>query len=381
MTRFCERCQRITVDGNLWCPEVDCPAEERFPVLVYGDFLGDLKITKLMRVWRTAALYEALRGEQKVMVKVAHESEDSEERLKREAAAFQSFQHRGWSPFGWLRSFLPSERPLLPELLPPYPVAAKRPYGEISFRGDTKFYSVFKLAEGKFLSDLMLENPQMWHYDAAWIAITLSEALRPMAAQNRCHLCLTPDMVLVDRDQEGHLRPMLLDLGLIVAGEEIQSIYDWPRMVEPAYTAPELLDRARVKTVTPAADAYALGMLYYELLAGKAGFEHDLRRDDQIRAAVMQNRGSLPVGRPELELAGVVKAVDRAVAPSSRYNNVVEVGAALAAIYGWPPREKRAMPLKGALAIPLAIVLSLVALGSVAYILIQLLPRLLTGAP
>ncbi len=365
------------MDGNLWCPEVDCPAEKGFPVLTYGDYLGDLKITKLMRVWRTSALYEALRGEDSVMVKVAHESEDCQERLKREAVAFQSFQRTGCSPLGWLRSFLPSERPVLPELLPPYPVAAKRPYGEISFRGQTKFYSVFKLPEGKFLSDLLLENPQMWHYDAAWITITLAEALRPLATQNRCHLSLTTDMVLVDIDPEGRPRPMLLDLGLIVAGEEIQSIYEWTHLVEPAYAPPELMDRSKVKTIAPSADAYALGMMYYEMLAGKPGFEYKLRRDDQIRAAVMQYRGALPVGRPELEYAGVVKTVDRALAPASRYNNVIELSSALAAIYGWPPREKRPWPLKGALGIPAVILVALVALGVVAYFLIPLLPRLL----
>jgi len=379
MNRFCERCQRETIDGNLWCPEVDCPAEERFPVLAYGDFIGDLKITRLMRVWRTGAMYEATRGEDKVMVKVAHETEDCEERLKREAVALQSFQRKGCSPLGWARSFLPSERPILPELLPPYPVPSKRPYGEISFRGHTKFYSVFKPAEGKFLSDLMLENPQMWHYDAAWITITLAEAMRPMAAQNRCHLCLTPDMVLVDVDKDGRPRPLLLDLGLIVAGEEIQSIYDWPQMVEPGYTPPDLMDRSRVKAVNPAADAYSLGMIYYEMLAGKPGFEYKLRRDDQIRAAVTQYRGALPIGRPELELAGVVKAVDRAVAPTNRFNNVVDLGSALVAIYGWPPREKRPWPLKAAVGIPVVILVSLVALAVVAYFLIPLLPRLLGG--
>ena len=29
---------------------------------------------------------------------------------------------------------------------------------------------------------------------------------------------------------------MLLDLGLMVAGEEIQSIYSWSRMIDPAHT-------------------------------------------------------------------------------------------------------------------------------------------------
>src|ERR1700694_3382901 len=146
MNRFCDRCQRTTVDGNLWCPEVDCPAEEGFPVHVYGDYLGDLKVTKLMRVWRTAALYEALRGDQKVMLKVAHQSEDSEERLRREAVVLESLQRQAGFPLGWVRSDLPSPRPLVPQLLSPYPVDAKRPYGEISFRGETKFYTVFRPA-------------------------------------------------------------------------------------------------------------------------------------------------------------------------------------------------------------------------------------------
>jgi serine/threonine protein kinase len=360
MNRFCERCQRITADGNLWCPEVDCPAEEGFPVLVYGDYLGDLKVTKLMRVWRTAALYEALRGDKKVMLKVAHQSEDSEERLRREAVALESLRPRG----GWLQSFMSSRRPLVPELLSPYPVYAKRPYGEISFRGETKFYSVFSLAEGKFLSDMLLENPQMWHYDAAWITIGLAEALRPLAMQNRCHLCLTPDMVLVDVDKEGHLRPMLLDLGLIIGGADIQSVYEWPKLVEPAYTAPALLNGARVNSVSPAADVYSLGMLFFEMLAGKPAFEHKLRRDEQIRAAVAQYRGALPVGRPELEFAGVVKAVDRAVAPAGRYNNVVEFGNALSAIYGRVPPEKRPIPGRGWLAyIILGIIGLIIVLG------------------
>jgi serine/threonine protein kinase len=371
MNRFCERCQRVTVDGNLWCPEVDCPAEEGFPVLSYGDYLGDLKITKVMRVWRTAALYEALRGEKAVLVKVAHESEDSEERLKRETMVLESLRERG----RWLKAYRPAPRPLLPALLPPYPVAGKRPYGEISFRGQTKFYSVFQRAEGKFLSDLLLENPQMWHYDAAWITIALSEALRPLASQNRAHLCLTPDMVLVDTDAEGHLRPMLLDLGLLVAGEEIQSIYTWPKMVDPAHSAPELQDRGRLKAVSPAADAYALGILFYEMLAGKPAFENKLRRDDQIRAAVSQYRGTLPVGRPELEVAGVVKSVDKAIAATGRYNNVIEFGNALTSIYGRVPREKRPMPRRTyVLAITMGILL-LVIVGVAAYVLIQLLLR------
>ena len=63
--------------------ERNCPAERGHAVLEYGDFLGDLKVTKLLRVWRTAALYEATRGEEKVLLKVAHETD----RLGRAAEA------------------------------------------------------------------------------------------------------------------------------------------------------------------------------------------------------------------------------------------------------------------------------------------------------
>ena len=104
---------------------------------------------------------------------------------------------------------------------------SKRPYGEITLRGETKFFSVFKHVEGKFLADLLLENPQMWHYHAAWLVIGVAEAMQPLASAGKAHLCLTPDIILVDTDEQGTLRPVLLDLGFIVAGNEIESIYEF----------------------------------------------------------------------------------------------------------------------------------------------------------
>ncbi len=95
VARFCERCKRLTTDGNLWCQDRDCPAEQGYPVLAYGDYLGDLKITKLITVWRTAALYECSRGKQTVWLKVAHSDPESEDRLKREAAFLKVHQRRG----------------------------------------------------------------------------------------------------------------------------------------------------------------------------------------------------------------------------------------------------------------------------------------------
>ena len=375
MDRFCERCERVTQDGNLWCERTDCPAEQGYSILSYGDYLGDLKVTKLLRVWRTAALYEAARGEEIVLLKVAHRSDDCEERLKRETVALESLADNPWFPMSVIKSFLPSGRPLLPVPLSPYPVASKRPYGELTFRGETKFFSIFRYAQGKFLSDLLLENPQLWHYQAAWLTITLANALRPLASNNRCHLCLTPDMILVDIDKEGHLRPLLLDLGLIITGNEMDSLLDWAKIWEPAYTAPELLLNSRTKTVTPTADVYSLGTILYEMLAGKPAFESKIQRDDQIREVVTHHRGTRPLERPELEHAGIAKIVERAIHPNpaNRFSNVLELANALVAIYSKPPTEKRPVPGRLYVLVTLLALISLIVLALAAYILIRLL--------
>lgn len=372
MNRFCERCERVTTDGHLWCERTDCPAEQGYPVFVYGDYLGDLKITKLIRVWRTAALYEAERGKDTVLVKVAHKGDDCEERLKREAIAFASLADKPMPPVAFVKSFFPSPRPMLPVPLPPYPVPSPRPYGEISFRGETKFYTVFRHAEGKILSDLLLENPQVWHYQVAWITIVVAEALKPLAAGNRCHLSLSPDVILVDLDKQGILRPLLFDLGFLLTGNEIESVYDWQKLHEPGYTAPELLTR-RPKSATPSADAYSLGSIFFEMLAGQQAFDSKIDRDEQIREAVTQHRGPVPVQRPELEHAGVVKIVEQALAAAGRYNTVNELASALIRIYGHPPAEKRPYPRRMYVLLITLAIISLAILGVAAFILLQVL--------
>ena len=376
MERYCERCERVTVDGHLWCQDPECPAEEGYALLGYGDYLGDLKVTKLVRVWRTAALYEAERQGLEVLLKVAHPTDECAERLKREALLLEALAPWRSGVAAWIRSFLPSRRDVLPVPLAPYPTRMKRPYGEITFRGEPRVYSVYRHAKGKILSDVLLENPQLWHTYASWIVQTVGESLYPLVANNRMHLCLTPDMVMVEADKEGVLRPMLLDLGLLLDGSENGHLGDWLRLCEPAYSAPELLAGARPEAVSPAADVYSLGMILYEMLAGHPAFETKLRRDDQLREDVTQNRKPLALGRPELEQSGVTGIVERAVAPTGRYANVIEFTRALAKVYSSPPAEKRPIPRRLVVLLVLAAVV-LLAVGILAAII--LLPVLLGG--
>ena len=83
MKRICPLCERISQDGNLWCQEQHCPAETSPVIMGYGDFLGDIQVIRLLYVIRTAAIYQAQRGDEQVLLKVAHNG--CEEQLKREA--------------------------------------------------------------------------------------------------------------------------------------------------------------------------------------------------------------------------------------------------------------------------------------------------------
>ncbi len=371
VARFCERCKRLTMDGNLWCQDRDCPAEQGYPVFAYGDYLGDLKVTKLITVWRTAALYESLRGKQTVWLKVAHSDPESEDRLKREAAFLKSIGGVAGKP-SLLRSLRPDPYPVHLKLLPPYPTPSKRHYGEISFRSEPKVFTVLQPVHGSLLSDRLLETPQVWHYEAAWVTVTLARALRPLASHNMAHLSLTPNMVMVEVDEEGHWHPTLLDFGWLWdgSGDGAYLAESTPRFA-PAYTAPELF-AGRGAAVGPAADTYSLGLILYEMLAGRPAFEPYLKRDDQVRRVVAQNPSPPPIDRPELEASGVVKMVAKAIAPTDRYPSVSQLAKALTSVYGSPP-ESRPLPMGTKVLLAVAGVSLLCIVLFVAYLILQVL--------
>ena len=271
---------------------------------------------------------------------------------------------------GFARSFFPNPRPLYPVPLKAFPGRSKRPYGEISLRGEPRVFSVYQHARGKILADLLLENPQIWHTQSAWIIETIGKALRPLVKSQKIHLCLSPDVIMVDEDKEHNLRPMLLDLGLLIDGPDLAEIEDWARMCEPAYTAPEVFTNGGP---TLSADSYSLGLIYYEMLAGHPAYEVKMLRDGQLQEDIIESRKPPPVARPELEQSGVAAILERAVAPTNRYENVLEFSGALTEIYSSPPRERRPVPRRFYLLIAALGIVLLAAAGFAGITLLQVL--------
>jgi serine/threonine protein kinase len=343
-SRFCERCERITADGNLWCQDLDCPAESGYPVFSYGDYLGEMKIIKLISVWRAAALYEARRGKYTVWVKVAHRDDACENRLKREAQFLQSMTPA--APTGlakFIKSFAAKKRLLWPQLLSPYNGPVKNPFGEITAGGALRVFMVMEPIEGSLLSDALLENPQVWHYEAAWVVLALARAMVNPIRHNLLHLGLVPQIVFVRVDDEGHWRPTLADFGWLLDASQAMIPAEMVQRAEPAYLAPE----AQLQKAKPASDVWALGLIYYEMLEGRMGFENKLRRDEWVRRVVAQTPKSLEVHRPELAKAGVIQVLEKAISPGAgRYANIVDFARELEAIYHSPPPEKFRRPIR-----------------------------------
>ena len=113
-----------------------------------------------------------------------------------------------------------------------------------------------------------------------------------------------------------------------------------------------VFDNLRPDVVVTIADRYetlatAVAASYMNIpVAHVQGGEVTGSIDEKVRHAVAQRREALPVERPELERAGVVKIVQQALAPTGRYTTVQEFARAIESVYAAPPPERRPYPLR-----------------------------------
>ena len=294
-------------------------------VFDYGEWLGDIKVLRLLRILRNAAIYEAERDEEKVLLKVAHDGYQDQLRLEARVLADLAAKR---------------QHPMLPTLLPAYRQAeiVHRPYGKTVFQGETKYYLVFAHVEGEFMRDMLLKNPQPWYLHAAWLTIMLADVIAFLHIKaERLHLNLHPEAIYIRYDKAGVPRPVLLDLGLLSDASGVSAAWV-EKYAVPAYTPPELI--ARDAPPSHASDVYGLGLILYEMLSGHPAFEFAQRRDADVRAAVV---GGVPQPLVRTDLAKeiheiVQKAIHRQ--PSYRQQDVRVFAKRLRVIFGEVPAEK-----------------------------------------
>lgn len=350
MKRYCTVCEIISQTVNNWGPCRECQPGYLSTIFDYGEFLGDLEVVRLLRVMRTAALYEARRWvdnkPKSVLLKVAHD--DAADLIKREATLLAQLYESG-------------QHPMLPVLLPAYQYAdgKQRPYGKIVFQDQIKYYLVYEYQEGEFLRDMLDKNPQPWYRHAAWLTISLADVLAYVWVKGKKLVFnLSPDSVLIRIDKAGVPRPILMDLSMASEPTGIDPELV-KRYVLPAYTAPELLTgRGPYSEQT---DIYTLGLLLYEMLAGHPAYPYKQRRAEDVRNSVRTSYPAL-LNRTDLAAevtATVVQATDKA--PARRQESIRVFAKELRTKFGEvPPERRRGRIPRAVLAAGVAIIFFLV---------------------
>lgn len=337
MKQVCLICERTAAQNMLFCQDVRCPAERSPLLLDPGDQLDDLEIIAPISIMRSAVLYAANRGPQRMLLKVAHPDLHATARLKREADVLRDLAGKG-----------NQAAVALPTLLPPYPGAdlRERSYGSTMIGGQLLYFALFAFFEGEPLRAILARNPLPWVNHAGWIAHSLAVAVGTLHSQGVLHLALSPESALVRFDQAtGAPEVLLCDLGLAAstaAASDGRPAWrgQWhPAIVAPAYSAPELIDSERTAgAVGYQTDVYGVGLILYEMLIGRPAYP--VARIDNQSIYDLIRAGALPSMSRVLDAKNLAAVANRAVG-RQRYEHLQALDKELLAAVGPPPDTRK----------------------------------------
>jgi serine/threonine protein kinase len=168
------------------------------------------------------------------------------------------------------------------------------------------------------LASLLAQSNMLDVQDVVEIALALCQALAPLHRKGLSHGGLAPHSVLVN--DEGDIT--LIDTGVLPALRSDSAVPDQPWGRLP-YISPE---QAAGHTIQAASDVYVVGLLMYQLLAGRFPF----RGGDETMTALQHMRydpPSLQVLVPDIPppLAQIVHMA-LSKEPAARYRNAGQLG-------------------------------------------------------
>ncbi len=254
-------------------------------------------------VW--VAKNESTGAEVAVKVLLADETQSSQasERFRREAHASAMLGHRGI-----VRIFDLLELP--------------DPPGSLAI--------VMELLRGRTLAARMEESPKFSVEEAMDVVIPLLSAVGHAHRAGIVHRDLKPENVFLAVDPDGHVTPKILDFGISkhTSAKTPTITTDGAVLGTPEYMSPE---QARGAADADArSDVFTIGILMYEMLAGKNPFTHESYHS--VVAAILEREPDpIPGIQPELS-AVLLRSLSKKA--SQRYADANELGDALRAAVG-----------------------------------------------
>ncbi len=194
---------------------------------------------------------------------------------------------------------------------------------------------VFEYVEGLSLRDYLRERGQLDETEALQLIIGIASGLASAHEKDIVHLDITPNNIMIDKQG----RPRIMDFGI---ARNISSSKD-KKNSERLFGTPRYISREHLQreALTPATDVFSVGLLLYEMLAGKCAFNQKELSDiytaiesGDIDWGVLQYRGLSP------ELIAVIR--DMCQANSSwRFQTAGEALSALQSVMNIQEGEDR----------------------------------------
>ncbi len=189
-------------------------------------------------------------------------------------------------------------------------------------RRSGRHYIVMEFIEGQSCAEILRERGWLGVEDTMAIILGSCEGLAYAHRKGVVHRDVKPGNLLLADDG----RVKLADFGIAKATEQSSITQTGSVLGTAAYLAPE---QGRGESAGPPADIYALGVVTYQLLAGRLPFEGS----SLTELALKQQQGRPP--RLDELVAGVTPELADAVAvalrldPHSRYGTVLEMARAI----------------------------------------------------
>ena len=197
---------------------------------------------------------------------------------------------------------------------------------------ETEEYLVFEYVEGRSLKDLITADGPLDPRQAGQIAGQVAEGLAHVHLAGLVHRDVKPQNILLDSEQ----RARLTDFGIAIGP-------DWTRVTRVGaivgssrYMSPEQIQS---RPVDGRSDLYSLGLVFYEMLAGKPAFDGTTLAEIG-RKHLREKPESLHDIRPDIP-PGVERVVMRCLEklPENRFQSMEEFLGALVGLGIYEPRR------------------------------------------